>query len=441
MITQSFLSAFIYRLLTTVFYQVFAYFPFRKQLRFRPVWVLLSAGLTQVGLSAVYAYATMHGAPVTATTFLSAVVGFAVFLCNVRADRKKIFFLYVFILDYVLLIQGLAYFTESHLFYSPDMTFGSVKTLILILVYLAATAPFLLFFLEQTGAWAFQTESSFFWNIAWLLPASTTLIVWMFTSDITVERIRDIRFLFARVLLILILFVVYYVLLRALHLIQLDAALSKQASEQEALLAIQHTQYRQLSRHMQEIREARHDLSQHLRVIQQYLNTGSQEALQDYLDHYKQTLPTDHVDLWCENYAVNTILTYYGEEAKAAGIAFSANLNLPEELPVSEPELCSMLGNLLENALTAASEMSENAAPFIRVMGEASEEQLVISIDNSYEQKPQMEGSRYLSVKHGGYGTGISSVQTIAKKYNGEALFQYENNIFSASVFLQFFPK
>ncbi len=437
MISETFLSAFVYRLLTTVFYQALAYFPFRHRLRYSAGRVLFTAAAAQVFLSAAYACATTHGAPVTATMLFSVLGGFLVLLSNVRTDIRKILFLYIFVLDYVLLIQGLAYYTESLLFYSPQMTFGSTRTLVLILLYTALSGPLVLFFLQRAASRAFAISAPHFWNVAWMLPAFTTLIVLMYTSGGTAAQIRDIRFPAARVLLIFILFLVTDVLLRALHLVQEQSALSERSAQQSSLLAVQSTQYRQLIRHMEQVRQARHDLSQHLRVIQHYLDTDSKEALQEYLQRYAQTLPTDSGRIWCPNQPANTIVSYYAEEAKNAGIAFYGEVLLPERLPVAEPDLCSILGNLLENALFSAEGVPADGKPFIHIEAEAGREQLFLTIDNSCTKEPEMKDGQFLSSRHEGYGTGTKSVRTIAEKYGGEAIFRYEREVFSASVFLQ----
>lgn len=78
------------------------------------------------------------------------------------------------------------------------------------------------------------------------------------------------------------------------------------------------------------------------------------------------TLPPDTARTWCENYAVNTIVRYYGQGARKAGIDFSVRLELPKRLSINEPALCSILGNLLENALDVCGECKD-IAPFIRI--------------------------------------------------------------------------
>lgn len=46
---------------------------------------------------------------------------------------------------------------------------------------------------------------------------------------------------------------------------------------------MQKAQYQQLSRHIESVRQARHDLRQHLNVIDHYLNSGKTEELKAYI--------------------------------------------------------------------------------------------------------------------------------------------------------------
>ena len=118
--------------------------------------------------------------------------------------------------------------------------------------------------------------------------------------------------------------------------------------------------------HMDTVRQACHNQRQHLNVIKYYLSSGKTEDLKSYIEQYRMTLPPDTGRTWCENYAVNTIVCYYGEEARKAGIDFSVRLELPKRLSINEPALCSILGNLLENALDVCGECKD-IAPFIRI--------------------------------------------------------------------------
>ena len=209
----------------------------------------------------------------------------------------------------------------------------------------------------------------------------------------------------------------------------------ERADQQETLLAIQHTQYQQLSRHMETVRQARHDLRQHLNVIDHYLGSGKTEDLKSYISQYRMTLPPDVARTWCENYAVNTIVCYYAEEARKAGIDFSVRLELPKQLSINEAELCSILGNLLENALDACRECTDTA-PFIRIRAREEGGHIALAVDNTCCRAPMEENGRFRSSKHEGFGTGTASVRSIAQRYHGVTEFHYQDHIFFASVFL-----
>lgn len=216
--------------------------------------------------------------------------------------------------------------------------------------------------------------------------------------------------------------------------------MEERAAQQDTLLAMQYTQYQQLSRHIEEVREARHDLRQHLNLIEHYLQSGKTEDLNTYIEQYRMTLPPDTARTWCENYAVNTIISYYGEEARKASVDFSVRIQLPPSLPLGEPQLCSIFGNLLENALDACRECTDSA-PFIRICAQEDAGHIVIAVDNTCCHPPIEENGQFRSTKHDGFGTGTASIRSIAERYQGLVDFRYEDGIFYASVMLKFDSK
>ncbi|MCC8047027.1 MAG: GHKL domain-containing protein [Clostridiales bacterium] len=293
----------------------------------------------------------------------------------------------------------------------------------------------MLHYLQRTKDLAFQTEAPSLWRVIWILPGFTTLIVLMYTSNISPENVWQLRFFFARVLLIVCMLGIYSVLLQALSVIRHEAAMEEERVQQESLLALQRTQYSQLSRHMQETRQARHDLIQHLRIINSFISTGSQDALRDYVENYELSLPPNTNRSFSKNYAVNTLVSYYAEEAEHSSVDFTAKLNLSEALPLNEAEFCSMLGNLLENALLACREVKDTA-PYIRILAKENNQKILLTVDNTSSREPVIRDGQFLSSRHEGYGLGTASVRTIAQRHHGSATFRYERGIFYASVIL-----
>ena len=110
-------------------------------------------------------------------------------------------------------------------------------------------------------------------------------------------------------------------------------------------------------------------------------------------------------------------------------------MDIPEQITISEPEVCALLGNLLKNAVEACQEV-HGSVPFIRVRGTSEDGHIVITVDNSCEQEPTWENERLLSTKHEGYGIGTWAVQTAAEQNGGSANFSCKDGVFYAYVFL-----
>lgn len=430
-----FLSAAVNLFVRAIPAHFMAYYPFRDRLRFSLWKIFFAVGLLQITQSVLYGYLIQNNSSGRIAEFGFAFLYMGIYFFCVQDDRCKLLFLYLFVMDYIMILRGFSTFLEARLFYRPDMNFSSWKSTIIVFAAFILSAPFMLRFFSRTREQVFRTNAPVFWRTAWLIPASTTSIVIVFTNNFSVEQVRSFRFLFARILLLLCIFVMYFLLLDALDGIQKQAALAEQYSIQEHLLALQKLQYTQLVRHIEEVKTARHDLRQHLEVIRAYIHCGETEKLLEYLNAYENTLPADTRKTFCANFAVNAVFTYYAEEARKNKIDFDVNCPLPECMPVQEPEVCALLGNLLENAIDACKEFTKST-PFLRVCGECRKHSIVLTVDNSCQEEPIQENGRFLSNKHSGYGTGIYSVKTTAEKNGGSAKFEYKDGVFYASVLL-----
>lgn len=226
----------------------------------------------------------------------------------------------------------------------------------------------------------------------------------------------------------------YSILLDALDGIRRQAALAEQAEMQEQLLNLQQTQHKQLLQYMEDIKEVRHDLRQHISVIRAYLEQEDINGMKKYLQAYERKLPADIRRTFAKNFALNAVCTHFAEEARKYEIDYDVSLDTPEELPISEPEVCALLGNLLENAVDACREVQ--SAPFIKVRGMWEDGRMVITVDNSCERAPVWEGKRLYSSKRDGLGAGAWAVQRTAERSGGVAKFVYGDGMFYSSVLL-----
>ena len=248
-----------------------AYWPFRERLRFSLWKALLPVCLLQLVESLLFGGIVQAGGNGMALAYAFAPVYMGLYLFSVRDNRRKILFLYLFIMDYTMILWGAAAFLEARFFYDPGASFTSWKSVLFTLAVLAVTAPLMLRYLNRAKEKVFSTDAPGFWRTAWLIPALTICIVQAYTGDLSPEEVRSFRFLFARVLLLLCAFAFYSILLDALDGIRRQAALTEQAEVQEQLLNLQRMQHDQLLQYNEEVKTARHDLRQHLNVIWTYL--------------------------------------------------------------------------------------------------------------------------------------------------------------------------
>ena len=412
-----------------------AYYPFRDRLRL-PLWkVLLAVFAMQMVQMVFYGYAVWSGGAGKWVSYGFAPLYLWLYFSTVREDRFKALFLYLLCADYVIILRGISAFMEVQFFFEPEMKFDSWISLLLSLAVTAASIPLMYRFFARTRDKIFRVDAPAFWRTTCQVPVFLTMIVLIFTDSFTPRRVNSFGFLFARVLLLLYVLTVYYIMPDVLDSIHHQAALKERNAVQEQLLQLQREQHGQLMQHMEEVRAARHDLRQNMNIIRAYLDKDDIEGLKAYLGVYEKNLPAGTHRTYTKNFALNAVCVYYAEEARKHEIDYNITMDMPEQLPINEPEVCAMLGNLLENAVEACQEV-ERSVPFIRGRGLCEKNCIVLTVDNTCEQEPIWENGRLVSSKHGGFGTGTWIVRGMAERCGGRAEFSYKNGVFSSSVLL-----
>ncbi|MDO5399116.1 MAG: GHKL domain-containing protein [bacterium] len=209
-------------------------------------------------------------------------------------------------------------------------------------------------------------------------------------------------------------------------------------SEQIQFFEMEERQYRLQQRYIEETSKQRHDFRQSVFTLQQLAENGDLESIKEYLYEYANSLPIPHFVNYCKNNAVNAVLNHYAYSAEQSGIAVKWTVSLPNTLTIAEPDLCSLLGNLIENAVSGCMTLTDKSKRFhymsVTVRNDVN---LYIVSTNSFDGGTKMKGSSYLSTKRSGSGIGIHSVEMIAEKYHGTARFSHTAGEFYADVMLK----
>lgn len=372
------------------------------------------------------------GANIRGVEWIFSLIGFAIYFVLLRLHWGKALFTFVLVVDYLSVVRGLATFLGVRLFSADSMSW--ITCILCCLIYLL-TLPWMLWFFRRTTHLVFEADAPALWNTIWVIPALTTMVILLFTNTYDDLSSGSLVFFLSRIALLFCGLVVYVLLLNGLSALRKQAILEEQALRNEQILSFQRSQYARLQTHMEEVLRARHDLRHHQKLIRNFLDSGDVNALRAYLAQEQKTYPEqEQTRFYCRNHVVNSMLNYYAQRILPSGIDLEIRVELPEHLPLPEPDLCVVLSNLIENAQEACSGRPDS---FIRIAAQMTgDRSFALVVDNSAAEAPhrQPDGS-FRSTKHSGAGIGTQSIAYISKKYHGTAQFQWEDGVFFASVF------
>ena len=167
-------------------------------------------------------------------------------------------------------------------------------------------------------------------------------------------------------------------------------------------------------------------------TLAELYDEGKTDEVGKYLKQYVDAMPKKEQVTFCRNPALNTMLNYYVHVASLHKIDARLQVRIPNDLPVSDADLCSMVGNILENAVAACQSSTEKS---IRLTIIAEDQmQLYIVVVNSFDGNVCQRDGRYISTKSDGDGIGLVSVAAIAEKYGGMAQFSHEGKLFYSNI-------
>ena len=284
------------------------------------------------------------------------------------------------------------------------------------------------------------TVSLSVWKFIWVVPVcNNAIFTLIITTDVShYTYYPGNEFSLIPPLWVLLTFSTYVLLLKMVIDVSKNAQLVENLHLSETQVAAQQKQMELLQRNIQETSRFRHDMRHHFLAIEGFINDQDPEGLRAYIRQSMLLFPPKIIRFYCNSVAVNALLCYYEEQAKTDPIPLSMNISLDQSPPVSETELCLILGNLLENAIEACRRMKSKKR-FISVkLSMASASILVIQVSNSYEGTiRQAPDGTFLSSKgKDRKGIGLASVLGTTEKYNGIARIEYPDQIFKVSLLL-----
>lgn len=419
------------------------YYMFRDRLRipFRYIMVLITGVAT---LNSLVFYLINSSGYETAMQWTT-VMRYGFMLINlilsfslIKECFPKLMFTYLLLLSWSFFVFGNANYIESRFFWNiSDQHPYLVYNIARIIIYLI-TCPFLFHYLQHTVTEALKIQDDALWRYLWKIPLFSTLFGMLYCAVDDVYAYATWEFLVSRYLMLFGTCYVSFVAFKVLEISRTRTHLEEALHYANQSMNAQKKQFDSLAQHMDEMRKARHDLRQHLAVVQSYIEKDDKEGLHNYIELYKNELPHEVLDLYCRNDVVNAVISYYAGVSRDNGIQFDVKTDYPELSSITETDMTVLLGNLLENAVEACLQQKDEQ-PFIKVrIKRHGNSELLILIDNTCKTSVRFMDGLPLSSKRPGMGIGAASVQDIAARYNGTVRFEQRKEVFYASVLIQY---
>lgn len=235
---------------------------------------------------------------------------------------------------------------------------------------------------------------------------------------------------------IVLAFFLFAVIYSIFYLVAAELLHSAENRERIRFFEMQESQYLTQQRYIAESARQRHDFRQHLLTITQMVQNRTFDELASYLSEYLNSLP-DTRTIYCQNVPVNALLNHYASLMDQAQICRNWKISLPATLHISNPELCSLLGNLLENVLYACQSLPTRDRYHNFTVCLEHGRYLYLVSSNSFNGMVKQKNHIYLSTHKNGSGIGLSSISAIAGKYNGIAQFSHTSEEFHINIVIE----
>ena len=188
----------------------------------------------------------------------------------------------------------------------------------------------------------------------------------------------------------------------------------------------------------QRTRELWHDLRNHISLLQFLLQEEKYEQMRDYLRVFGEEADRIVLPVKSGNLIVDAVLADKTARARRENIAVQIELCDLSGLLLKPDEICSLLGNLLDNAIEACLQVSgeRRIAVTCRMKGRG----IYLSVRNTLAEETA-PGSRLVSRKKDrenvvGHGLGLRSVERVVNRYAGELVTETREGMFTAAVWL-----
>ena len=214
-------------------------------------------------------------------------------------------------------------------------------------------------------------------------------------------------------------------------------AKNEKALQENKLYEMRNIYYKNLEQEQLQVRRLRHDMANHMTAIDGLIKEGKFDRAKEYIASLKNSPGMLSMRRWCEDDVINSLLAGKSAVIESNNITYDFKVSLPDSLPIEGLDICSLIGNALDNAIEAILKLSKEERQISLSLIVQRGMFILNSVNNTLAIQSTKNG-RFLTSKadKAMHGFGLDNMRFVVDKYGGTMEIQTENNKFDLLVTL-----
>lgn len=194
--------------------------------------------------------------------------------------------------------------------------------------------------------------------------------------------------------------------------------------------------YDEMTEKYNETRMIRHDIKNHLTAVAILIDDGKIDDARKYLDDISSEMDKVRPPVNTGSLVLDSLLFSKSSEMKRKGIKLNTEFFIDfSENQISEYDLCSIFGNILDNAIEATEKISPEER-YINLRVKRHLDMICIICENPYNEINEDLSTQKADKAY--HGFGLKRVRKAAENYSGDVNINCTDGIFCISVLLNF---
>lgn len=228
--------------------------------------------------------------------------------------------------------------------------------------------------------------------------------------------------------------------LSAWELVRYIAAARSEARAMALKNQLMMDNYRAIESRLRENAARQHEFNHRLAAMDAMLRRRDLEGLERSLSSWRSDGAGADRLRYTGNAAVNAIMQDAAVRAEAAGVAFRASAQVPPELPLPEEDVCTLLMNMLDNAVEGASLAQGEGERYIRFHVKAAGGFMAVLCENTFDGRVDTDARGAPRTRKSGdepHGFGLTQMRAVAEKYGSILDVSWTDTLFTVQTALK----